>query len=151
LQRDRVGRLVAKPHYPDNTFFAGDIPMVNSTKIRCLQCGLPVNAQSQFCEHCGSAVARSAMPRPSEEAWEEELENPTIPEVRLPRARPAAPAAAYKFKPEQLVLLGSVGAAVLGIVALLGGLAVMTKATRNNCRMNSNAISISFEAARSCD
>jgi hypothetical protein len=25
------------------------------------------------------------------------------------------------------------------------------KATRNNCRMNSNAISISFEAARSCD
>jgi hypothetical protein len=26
-----------------------------------------------------------------------------------------------------------------------------TKATRNNCRMNSNAIPISFEAARSCD
>ena len=101
--------------------------MVNSTKTRCLQCGAAVNAEAQFCERCGSAVARGPMPRSAQETWEDEIENPTVPEMKLPRVRPVAPAPAYKFQPEQLVLVGIGGAALSGIIALLSALIVLSK------------------------
>ena len=47
------------------------------------------------------------------------------------------------------VLLETIEAVASGQTVLQGALAA--KATRNNCRTNSNAILISFEAARSCD
>lgn len=101
--------------------------MVSSTKTRCLQCGSPVNPQAQFCEHCGSAVARSPLPRTREEDWEEDMENPTVQEVRLPRPRPASPAVTYKFEMAHLVSIGLVGAAIAGVIALLSAVVVLVK------------------------
>ena len=106
--------------------------MVNTTKIRCSNCGSPVNAQAQFCEQCGSAVARSPLPRSSDETWDDDMETPTVQEVRLSRPRPVSPLSAasspaYKFHPEHLALLGGVSAAVLGIIAFLSALFVMSK------------------------
>ena len=101
--------------------------MASSVKTRCLNCGQPVNADAQFCEHCGSATARAPLPRASQEAWEDEMENPTVQEVHLPRTRPAPRAAAYRFEPEHLVGFGLVGATVAGVIALFTGLAVLAK------------------------
>ena len=103
--------------------------MVNSARTRCSSCGFPVNPQAQFCEHCGSPMSRNTAPL-ADETWEEDMENPTVREVRLPRARPvasASPTAPVKFQVEHLAVVGVIGAALSGIIALLSGLAVMAK------------------------
>lgn len=101
--------------------------MVSSTKTRCLNCGASVNPQAQFCERCGSAVAHGPLPRSREEAWEDDMENPTVQEVNLPRSRPTPSTVSYKFQAEQLVSVGLIGATISGIIALLSAVVVLIK------------------------
>ena len=67
------------------------------------------------------------MKPPADESWDDEMENPTVNELKLPRTRPVAPPTVYKFQPEHLVVVGVAGAAISGVVALLSGIAVMAK------------------------
>jgi hypothetical protein len=58
------------------------------------------------------------------------MENPTVREVKLPRARSSAPSMSstpVKFQVEHLAVIGVFGTALSGIIALLSGIAVMTK------------------------